>query len=87
MDIPGDNDKVKLIRTVNASSTQNIANTCKAANCKMLYLSTDYVFGDQRTEPWESECKDYKLLNVYGQMNLEGEVSQILEKCFIIRIT
>ena len=54
----------------------------------MLYLSTDYVFDGQGTEPWEPDCKDYKPLNVYGKTKLEGElaVSNTLEKYFIVRI-
>lgn len=55
--------------------------------CK--YISTDYVFDGQGTEPWQPDCKDYKPLNVYGQTKLEGElaVSQTLEKYFIVRMT
>lgn len=54
----------------------------------MLYLSTDYVFDGQGTEPWKPDCKDYKPLNVYGKTKLEGElaVSSTLEKFFIVRI-
>lgn len=54
----------------------------------MIYISTDYVFDGQGTEPWGPDCKDYKPLNVYGQTKLEGElaVSQNLEKYFIVRI-
>ena len=54
----------------------------------MLYLSTDYVFDGQGTEPWQPDCKDYKPLNVYGQSKLDGElaVSSILDKYFIVRI-
>ena len=54
----------------------------------MTYISTDYVFDGQGTEPWQPDCKDYKPLNVYGQTKLEGElaVSQTLEKYFIVRI-
>ncbi len=54
----------------------------------MRYISTDYVFDGQGTDPWQPDCKDYKPLNVYGQTKLEGElaVSQTLEKYFIVRI-
>ena len=38
----------------------------------MTYISTDYVFDGQGTEPWQPDCKDYKPLNVYGQTKLEG---------------
>lgn len=72
VDMAEDDDKVELVRKVNAGGTQNIANACKAIGVKMLYLSTDYVFDGQGTEPWKPDCKDYKPLNVYGQTKLEG---------------
>ena len=88
VDLAEDEDKVDKVRTINAGGTANIAKVCKALDCKMLYLSTDYVFDGQGTAPWEPDCKDYKPLNVYGQTKLEGEqaVSSTLEKYFIVRI-
>ena len=88
VDMAEDDDKVEKVRAVNAGGTQNIADACKAVDCKMLYLSTDYVFDGQGTEPWKPDCKDYKPLNVYGQTKLEGElaVSGTLDKYFIVRI-
>jgi len=88
VDMAEDDDKVEAVRRVNAGGTQNIADLCKKLDCKMLYLSTDYVFDGQGIEPWQPDCKDYKPLNVYGQTKLEGElaVSQTLEKYFIVRI-
>ena len=88
VDLAEDDDKVEKVRAVNAGGTRNIANACKSQDCKMLYLSTDYVFDGQGTEPWKPDCKDYKPLNVYGQTKLEGElaVSETLEKYFIVRI-
>ena len=88
VDMAEDDDKVEKVRAVNAGGTKNMADACKAVDCKMLYLSTDYVFDGQGTKPWEPDCKDYKPLNVYGQTKLEGEfaVSNTLEKYFIVRI-
>lgn len=88
VDMAEDDDKVALVRKVNAGGTQNIADACKATDAKMLYLSTDYVFDGQGTDPWQPDCKDYKPLNVYGQTKLEGElaVANTLEKFFIVRI-
>lgn len=88
VDMAEDDDKVEKVRAVNARGTQNIADACKAVDCKMLYLSTDYVFDGQGIKPWQPDCKDYKPLNVYGQTKLEGElaVSRTLEKYFIVRI-
>ena len=88
VDMAEDDSLIPRVRAVNAGGTQNIADACKAADCKMLYLSTDYVFDGQGETPWEPDCKDYKPLNVYGQTKLEGElaVSKTLEKYFIVRI-
>lgn len=88
VDMAEDDDKVAQVRSVNADGTRNIARVCKALDCKMLYLSTDYVFDGTGTEPWKPDCKDYKPLNIYGQTKLEGElaVSGMLEKFFIVRI-
>lgn len=88
VDLAEDEDKKETVRKVNAEGTRNIALVCKELDCKMVYISTDYVFDGQGTEPWDPDCKDYKPLNVYGETKLEGElaVSENLEKYFIVRI-
>jgi dTDP-4-dehydrorhamnose reductase len=88
VDMAEDDDKVATVRAVNVGGTQNIADACRAVDSKMLYLSTDYVFDGQGSEPWKPDCKDYKPLNIYGQTKLEGElaVSSTLDKYFIVRI-
>ncbi len=88
VDLAEDDDKVEKVRAINAGGTKNIALVCKEIGCKMVYISTDYVFDGQGTKPWEPDCRDYKPLSVYGQTKLEGElaVSENLEKYFIVRI-
>lgn len=88
VDLAEDADKQEKVRAINAGGTRNIANVCKELDCKMVYISTDYVFNGQGETPWQPDCKDYAPLNVYGQTKLEGElaVSEILEKFFIVRI-
>lgn len=88
VDMAEDDDKVELVRNVNAHGTENIAKACRNIDAKMIYISTDYVFDGQGTKPWSPDCKEYKPLNVYGQTKLEGElaVSSILDKYFIVRI-
>ena len=88
VDLAEEADIVNRVRAINAGGTKNIADVCKELNCKMIYISTDYVFNGQGSEPWQPDCKDYAPLNVYGQTKLEGElaVSQTLEKYFIVRI-
>lgn len=88
VDLAEDEDKQEKVRAINAFGTQNIANVCKKLGCKMVYISTDYVFDGQGETPWNPDYKDYKPLNVYGQTKLEGElaVANTLEKFFIVRI-
>ncbi|MBQ8432072.1 MAG: dTDP-4-dehydrorhamnose reductase [Clostridia bacterium] len=77
-----------LVRAVNAGGTAAVASACATLGCKMLYISTDYVFHGQGETPWEPDCKDYAPLNHYGQTKLEGEqaVAALLERYFIVRI-
>ena len=88
VDLAEEEENIPKVRAINATGTQNIANACKKLDCKMVYISTDYVFDGQGETPWQPDCKDYKPLNVYGQTKLEGElaVANTLEKFFIVRI-
>lgn len=88
VDLAEDDDKIDKVRAINADGTKYIAEACKAVGCKMMYISTDYVFNGQGMEPWLPDCKEYQPLNVYGQTKLEGElaVAGLLEKYFIVRI-
>lgn len=88
VDLAEDKDKVEKVRAINADGTENIAKVCKKLGCKMVYISTDYVFDGQGTEAWLPDCKDYKPLNVYGKTKLLGElaVAENLSKYFIVRI-
>ena len=81
-------ENVPRVRAINADGTRNIAAACKGLDCRMMYISTDYVFDGQGTEPWKPDCTAYAPLNVYGQTKLEGElaVREALEKYFIVRI-
>ena len=88
MDAAEDRDNISIVRSVNVKGTKNIANVCKKLDCKMIYISTDYVFSGRGTDPWKPDCRNYAPLNVYGQTKLEGElaVAGALDKYFIVRI-
>ena len=77
------------VQAINVDGTRHIADACKALGCKMMYISTDYIFNGQGTEPWQPDCADYAPLNVYGEMKLGGElaVKALVEKYFIVRIS
>ena len=88
VDMAEDDDKVTKVRAINAGGTQNIADVCKKLNCKMTYISTDYVFDGQGQTPWKPDCKEYAPLNVYGETKLAGElaVAEFASRFFIVRI-
>ena len=78
VDLAEDEDKKEKVYAINAKGTQNIADVCKELDCKVIYISTDYVFNGQGTEPWQPD----------GKTKLEGElaISNTVSKNFIVRI-
>lgn len=88
VDAAEDEENRAKVDAINHLGTQYIAEAAKAVNAKMMYISTDYVFDGQGTEPWQPDSKNYAPLNVYGQSKLDGElaVSETLENFFIVRI-
>lgn len=88
VDLAEESENKEKVMAINVGGTENIAKVCKELDCKMVYISTDYVFDGYGTRPWEEDCKDYAPLNVYGESKLMGEkvVSLNLAKYFIVRI-
>lgn len=83
-----DEDKQAKVFLVNATGTENIAKVCRELDCKMMYISTDYVFNGEGDNFWEPDDMNRQPLNVYGQSKYEGElaIEQNLTKYFIVRI-
>ncbi|MBR5287155.1 MAG: dTDP-4-dehydrorhamnose reductase [Clostridia bacterium] len=81
-------DCEETCRRVNALGTEHVAKACAQLGIKMMYISTDYVFGGQGETPWQADCTDFAPLSVYGQTKLEGEqaVVRLLDRYFIVRI-
>ena len=88
VDAAEDDENKSKVFAINADGTMYIAQACKKHGCKMMYISTDYVFNGEGTEPWQEDCKDYAPLNVYGESKLQGEldVAGTVDKYFIVRI-
>lgn len=88
VDAAEDEENIDKVFDINERGTGYIAKVCAALDCKMIYISTDYVFSGEGTRPWQPDCKEFAPLNVYGKSKFGGElaVSGALEKYFIVRI-
>lgn len=87
VDAAEDEENRAKVKGINFGGSKNIAKVCEQLNIPMMYISTDYVFDGQGTEPWKPDCTDYKPLNHYGNTKLMGErVVSNLDKFFIVRI-
>ncbi len=71
---------------VNAFGVRNLALACREYDITLLHVSTDYVFGGEKKEPYVEEDAP-RPLNVYGISKLAGEyfIRYTLERYFIVR--
>jgi len=76
----------EICMAVNYKGTENIARQCGKSGAKMLYVSTDYVFGGNGNEPHETDSPKNPL-SVYGKSKYLGEkaVCEYCKKHFIVR--
>ena len=78
----------ELALTINGFGTRWVAEACREVGAKMIYVSTDYVFGGDGRTPYEVH-DEKNPVNVYGRSKLLGEdaVSAILARHFIVRVS
>ena len=77
-----------IVEKINGEVPGVLARIMKERDGKMLYLSTDYVFSGEGTEPWSPDETNFSPINFYGKTKLMGEekIREVLEKYFIVRI-
>ena len=74
-----------IVEKINGEVPGVLARIMKERDGKMLYLSTDYVFSGEGTEPWSPDETNFSPINFYGKTKLMGEekIREVLEKYFI----
>ncbi|MDB3918770.1 dTDP-4-dehydrorhamnose reductase [Luminiphilus sp.] len=80
-----ENEK-EIAFSVNASAVTEIANYCNASGCKLVHISTDYVFDGELDRPYV-EGDSTNPASVYGRSKLAGEmvIQERLEEHIILR--
>ena len=74
----------KLAWETNVNSVRNLVEKCKAANCKMVFISSDYVYAGKNSLIDETE--ELNPLNYYGETKAEAEkIVSKLDEFLIIR--
>lgn len=79
-------DDAEACLAVNHLGTKAVADACAEVGCKLLYISTDYVFPGNGERLWEPDDTTDPL-NLYGESKALGEeaVSAATENHFIVR--
>lgn len=64
--------QAELAYKANAAGSANVASACDRHGVRLIAISTDYVFGDTKSSPYD-EFDAPSPLNVYGRSKLAGE--------------
>lgn len=73
---------------VNGVGTLNLARACYEHNVGLVFYSTDYVFGGEKSDPY-IETDETHPVNVYGISKLTGEyfISRYAGRFMVIRVS
>ena len=75
----------ELCMSINVSGTRNVAQAAEESGAKMIYVSSDYVYGGAGSEPLREDAPTVPC-NAYGRSKLAGEqAAEICSKLFIVR--
>lgn len=71
---------------INVTGAANLAKACKENNCKLIHISTDFVFDGQQDTPYK-ESDPVSPQGVYGLTKLQGEqaIAAVFDQYFIVR--
>lgn len=70
---------------VNGEAVRHIVEACQVSGCRLIQISTDYVFDGRKDKPYREEDIPHPL-NIYGQSKLRGEEYALkAERSLIVR--
>jgi len=72
-------DDQELCKKINMDGTRSIAQAAKEIGATVIYISTDYVFGGEKNQPYKETDKTNPL-GVYAKTKLAGE-KQVAKYC------
>ncbi|MFA5197269.1 MAG: dTDP-4-dehydrorhamnose reductase [Patescibacteria group bacterium] len=83
--VDGCEENPELAQKVNADGTKKLAEACKKHKCRMIYVSTDYVFDGKKQESYTEKDKTNPQ-SVYGKTKLDGEKHTLeLPNSYVVR--
>jgi dTDP-4-dehydrorhamnose reductase len=85
-DVDGCERDQKRAHDVNCIGAVNVAFECREVGSRLLFVSTDYVFGGEKSIPYEVDDQVHPA-NVYGETKAQGEklVRETLPQACILR--
>ncbi len=81
-------DEKRLCYNINVNGTKYVAEAAKILKCKIIYISTDYIFSGDGDKPFNVTDKA-KPINYYGKTKYLGEleVKNATDSYFIVRVS
>lgn len=76
----------EMAMEINAAGTRNVALGAKERNALVFYISSDFVFDGEKTNPYKEDDAPNPI-NVYGASKFKGEtfIKKTLDRYFIVR--
>ena len=75
--VDGTESSFREAREINSIAVGNLGTAAGLFGCKVIHISTDYVFDGESSKPYD-ESSPAKPLNRYGESKLQGENSLLL---------
>ena len=75
--VDGAESSFKEAREINSIAVGNLGTAAGLFGCKVIHISTDYVFDGESSKPYD-ESSPVKPINKYGESKLQGENSLLL---------